>query len=73
MSKTVDTTADDPKGSKQSTREMKLRQGVDMTLEFLMKLKSEKEEMISGFGPGKDVKLPKSWVRDWVTEEAIAD
>jgi len=45
VSKTVDTTADDPKGSKQSTREMKLRQGVDMTLEeFVMKLMSEKRK-----------------------------
>jgi hypothetical protein len=27
------------------------------------------EEMVSGFGPGGDLKLPKIWVRYWSTED----
>jgi hypothetical protein len=69
----ADNFAVDTSESMQSTRVKKLRRGVDMTLEeFVENLKaSPKEEMVSGFGSGKDVKLPRSWVRDYVTEEAI--
>ena len=61
--------------TKGQKRVLKRVERVDMTMEeFVEKLKARPaEEMISGFGPGKDVKLPRSWVRDWIAEEMIED
>ena len=59
----------------ETKRVLKRVERVDMTVEeFVEMLKARpEEEMISGFGPGSDVKIPRSWVRDWVTEEMIED
>jgi hypothetical protein len=58
---------------RESKRELKRNKRVDTTVgDYVKMLKARTtEEMVSGFGPGKDFKLPESWVKDWITEEMI--
>jgi hypothetical protein len=61
--------------SDDARRERMRVEGVDKKIkEMVEKLKRQKKQkLVRGFGPGKDIALPASWVEDRIRDEMIED